>query len=61
VNGWMVKPRVMFATAVTYETLIEVLERIPRLIRDRELAKLGIELAYPTQVFVAPIPGQQAG
>jgi small-conductance mechanosensitive channel len=110
--GRMLERRVVFATAVTYETPVDLLERIPRLIREiiegqadtrfdrshfathgaasldfetvyyvrspdynrymdirqainlrlhRELAKLGIEFAYPTQkVFVASIPAQEA-
>ena len=110
--GRMVERRVLFRTGVTYETPIEALERIPRLIRDiveaqsdtrfdrshfaahgaasldfetvyyvrsadynrymdvqqainlrlhRELGKLGVEFAYPTQkVFVAPAPVQVA-
>lgn len=110
--GRMLERRVVFATSVTYETPIEKIERVPRLIREiidaqadtrfdrshfakhgaasldfetvyyvlsadynrymdiqqainlrlhRELARLGIEFAYPTQkLFLANIPQDEA-
>jgi small-conductance mechanosensitive channel len=110
--GRMVERRVVFATSVTYETPVEMLERLPVLIREiidsqpqtrfdrshfarhaaasldfetvyyvlsadfnqymdiqqavnlrlhRELAKLGVEFAYPTQrLFVSSVTGEQS-